>query len=309
MKKILLTGASGQVGWELKRTLAPLGQVIAPSSQELDLANPDAIRRVLREVRPHLIVNPAAYTAVDRAEEEVDLAMAINGTAPGIMAEEAKRMHAALVHFSTDYVFDGAKPGPYRETDPTSPLGSYGRSKLAGEEAIRAFDLPHLIFRTSWVYGARGKNFMRTILRLAGERDALKVVDDQLGAPTWSRMIAETTAVAITRWCPMSNNQSPLGELSGIYHLTNAGQVSWHGVACAILEEYEARREYRNWPRLPLIPQAIQPITTAEYPTPAKRPANSVLDNAKLVRAFGVEMPDWRECLQMAVDEMATMVV
>jgi len=307
MKKILLTGASGQVGWELRRALAPLGQVIAPNSRELDLANPDTIRRVLRDVRPHLIVNPAAYTAVDRAEDEVDLAMAINGTAPGVLAEEARRMHAALVHFSTDYVFDGSKPGSYRETDPTNPLGSYGRSKLAGEEAIRAVDVPHLILRTSWVYGVRGKNFMRTILRLAGERDALSVVDDQVGAPTWSRMIAEATALTIARWCPMSNNQAPLAELCGTYHLTNVGQVSWHGVACAILEEYEAVREYRNWPRLMLTPQAIQPITTAEYPTPAKRPANSVLDNGKLARAFGVEMPEWREGLRMVVDEMATL--
>lgn len=309
MKTILLTGASGQVGWELRRALAPLGRVATPSSRELNLADPDAIRRVLRDVRPHLIVNPAAYTAVDKAETEIDLAMAINGTAPGIIAEEAKRMHAALVHYSTDYVFDGTKPGPYRETDPTNPVSSYGRSKLAGEEAIRAVGLPHLILRTSWVYGARGKNFMRTILRLAAERDALNVVSDQIGAPTWSRMIAETTVLTIARWCPMSTNQAPLTDLSGIYHLTNAGQVSWHGVACAILEEYEAVREYRNWPRLALTPQAIQPITTAEYPTAAQRPANSVLDNTRLTKAFGVELPDWRECLQMTIDESATLMV
>lgn len=308
MKKILLTGASGQVGWELRRTLAPLGKVITPTSRELDLADPDAIRRVLREVRPHLIVNPAAYTAVDRAETEAELAMAINGIAPGILAEEAKRMHAALVHFSTDYVFDGSKPGPYRETDAANPVCSYGRSKLAGEEAIRAAELPHLILRTSWVYGARGKNFMRTILRLAAERNTLKVVDDQLGAPTWSRMIAETAALVIARWCPMSANQSPLAELSGTYHLTCAGQVSWHGVACSILDEYEAKREYRNWPRLGLTSHAIQPITTAEYPTAAQRPANSVLDNTKLARAFGLELPDWRDGLQMAMDEAATLM-
>jgi dTDP-4-dehydrorhamnose reductase len=308
MKTILLTGASGQVGWELCRTLAPLGKIVTPTSRELDLADPDAIRRVMREVRPHLIVNPAAYTAVDRAETEPDLAMAINGIAPGILAEEAKRMHAALVHFSTDYVFDGSKPGPYRETDPANPVSHYGRSKLAGEEAIRAVDLPHLIFRTSWVYGTRGKNFMRTILRLAAERDSLKVVDDQIGAPTLSRMIAESASLAIARWCPMSANQSPLADLSGTYHLTNAGQVSWHGMACAILEEYESRREYRNWPRLGLTPDAIQPITTAEYPTAAQRPVNSVLDNAKLARAFGLELPDWREGLQMAVDEAATLM-
>lgn len=299
MKTILLTGASGQVGWELRRTLAPLGRVVALSSAELDLADPDAIRRVAREVRPHLIVNPAAYTAVDKAESEPELAMAVNGIAPGVLAEEAKRMHAMLVHYSTDYVFDGSKPGPYRENDPTSPVSSYGRSKLAGEEAIRAAGLPHLIFRTSWVYGARGKNFMRTLLHLAHERDSLKVVDDQIGAPTWSRMIAEATALALAN--------GDLEAAAGTYHLTCAGSTSWHGFACAILEEYRIRFEASGAPQLRLRPHAIEAIASEQYPTPAKRPANSVLDNGRLARTFGLELPDWRECLGMVLDETATL--
>ncbi|HEY3328084.1 MAG TPA: dTDP-4-dehydrorhamnose reductase, partial [Novimethylophilus sp.] len=255
----------------------------------------------LREIRPHLIVNPAAYTAVDRAENEPELAMAINGVAPGILAEEAKRMHAMLVHYSTDYVFDGAKPGPYRENDPTNPASSYGRSKLAGEEAIRAVDVPHLILRTSWVYGARGRNFMLTILRLANERHALDVVDDQLGSPTWSRMIAEVSALMLAG--------GDLEALSGTYHLSCAGSASWYGVARAILEEYRARREARGWPVLRLQLQNIAPITTDQYPTAAKRPANSILDNGKLARTFGLELPEWRECLGMVLDEAATVAL
>lgn len=301
MKTILLTGANGQVGWELQRSLAPLGRVMAVTSKTLDLADPDAIRRMLRDVRPHLIVNPAAYTAVDKAETESDLAMAVNGTAPGILAEEAKRMHAALVHFSTDYVFDGTKPGPYRETDPTNPVSSYGRSKLAGEEAIRAVGLPHMIFRTSWVYGARGKNFMLTILRLARERGSLRVVDDQLGAPTWSRMIAEVTAQALAA--------GNIEALAGTYHLTSAGSASWHAVACAMVEEYKARLEPQGWPSLMLGPEHIEAIATEQYPTPAKRPANSVLDSSKLAKALGLELPDWRDGLGKVLDEAATLAI
>lgn len=301
MKTILLTGTGGQVGWELRRTLAPLGRVVAPASAELNLADADSIRRALREIRPHLIVNPAAYTAVDRAESEPELALAINGVAPGILAEEARRMHAMLVHYSTDYVFDGAKPGPYRETDPTNPVSSYGRSKLAGEEAIRAVDVSHLILRTSWVYGARGRNFMLTILRLANERHALDVVDDQLGSPTWSRMIAEVSALMLAG--------GDLEALSGTYHLSCAGSASWYGVARAILEEYRARREARGWPVLRLQLQNIAPITTEQYPTAAKRPANSMLDNSKLAKNFGLELPEWRECLGMVLDEAATVAL
>lgn len=301
MKTILLTGGSGQVGWELQRTLAPLGKVYAPSSHELDLADVDAIVRAMRQIRPHLVVNAGAYTAVDQAESEPELAMAINGTAPGVLAQEAKRMHAALVHFSTDYVFDGSKSGPYRETDPVHPLSSYGRSKLAGEEAIRAVGVPHLILRTSWVYGVRGRNFLLTVLRLAQERNTLSVVDDQIGAPTWSRMIAQATALALAR--------GNLAEVSGTYHLSNTGVVSWYGLARAILEEYRARLQSRGWPPLMLVPPALIPITSEQYPAKAKRPANSVLDNGKLEKTFGIRLPDWRESLGMALEEVATTAI
>jgi dTDP-4-dehydrorhamnose reductase len=301
LKTILLTGANGQVGWELRRTLPPLGRVVALSQEQLDLADPDSIRRALREVRPHLIVNPAAYTAVDKAESEPELAMAVNGVAPGILAEEARRMHASLVHYSTDYVFDGGKPGPYRETDAANPVSVYGRTKLAGEEAIRAVGLPHLILRTSWVYGARGRNFLLTILRLANDRHELNVVDDQIGSPTWSRMIAEATAQMLAR--------GDVDAVSGTYHLSCAGSVSWHGVACAILEEYRMLREAAGWPALRLQPQNIAAISTAEYPTAARRPANSLLDNGKLARTFGLELPDWRDCLRMALDEAASVAI
>jgi dTDP-4-dehydrorhamnose reductase len=301
VKTILLTGGSGQVGWELQRTLAPLGKVYAPSSQELDLADADAIVRVMRQVRPHLVVNAGAYTAVDQAESEPERAMAINGTAPGVLAQEAKRMHAALVHFSTDYVFDGSKSSPYRETDPVHPLSSYGRSKLAGEEAIRAVGVPHLILRTSWVYGVRGRNFLLTVLRLAQERNTLSVVNDQIGAPTWSRMIAQATALALAR--------GNLAEVSGTYHLSNAGAVSWYGLARAILEEYRARLQSRGWPSLMLVPPALVPITSEHYPAKAKRPANSVLDNGKLEKTFGLRLPDWRESLGMALEEVATVAL
>jgi len=292
-RKILLTGAGGQVGWELRRTLAPLGQVVAVDLEQLDLADPDAIRRMVREVQPTLIVNPAAYTAVDQAESEPELALAVNGVAPGIFAEEAKRLGAALVHYSTDYVFDGAKSTPYVEADMTNPLGVYGSTKLAGEQAIQASGTPHLIFRTSWVYGLRGKNFLLTMLRLARERGNLSVVADQFGAPTWSRMLAEATALALARWD---------GEASGLYHLTCAGQTSWHGFAQTILQEYEARQAEKGWPQLRVAPQAIEAITTDQYPTPAQRPANSVLDNGKFARGFGLGLPDWQDALALAMD-------
>jgi dTDP-4-dehydrorhamnose reductase len=275
--------------------------VVTTASATLDLADPDSIRRALRDIRPHLIVNPAAYTAVDRAESEPERAFAINGIAPGILAEEAKRMHAMLVHYSTDYVFDGTKPGAYRETDPANPVSVYGQSKLAGEEAIRAVDLPHLILRTSWVYGARGRNFLLTILRLAHERHALEVVDDQVGSPTWSRMIAEVTAQMLAN--------RDFGGLAGTYHLSAAGSTSWHGVACAILEEYRQRRSGCGWPVPMLQEHNIARITTSQYPTAATRPANSVLDNAKLARDFGLELPPWREGLGLVLDEAATLAI
>ncbi|MFA7240015.1 MAG: dTDP-4-dehydrorhamnose reductase [Sulfuricellaceae bacterium] len=283
--RILLTGKNGQVGWELQRTLAPLGEVVAVDRQALDLANPDAIRAVIRDVKPQLIVNPAAYTAVDKAESEPDLAQAVNGTAPGIMAEEAKRLGAALIHYSTDYVFDGAKEGVYVEDDPTAPLNVYGRTKLAGEQAILASGAAHLILRTSWVYGARGKNFLLTMLRLAKEREELKIVADQIGAPTWSRHIAETTAQILAQRIGL------WPELAGLYHFSAGGSTSWHGFAAAIVELGGIAPQPR-----------LIPIPTTEYPLPAARPKNSLMSNESLAAAFGLTMPDWNVSLRLCMD-------
>jgi dTDP-4-dehydrorhamnose reductase len=282
--RILLTGINGQVGWELQRTLQPLGEVVAVDRQGLDLANPDRIRTLVRAVKPALIVNPAAYTAVDKAEAETDLATAINATAPGIFAEEAKRLDALLVHYSTDYVFDGTQATPYAEDAPTAPLGVYGRSKLAGEQAVQTAGCRHLIFRTCWVYGLRGHNFLRTMLRLAGERDELSVVADQHGAPTWSRQIAEATALALARHAGQQ----------GIYHLAAAGATTWHGFASALLAASHARGLITRLP-------TVHAITTADYPTPARRPAHSLLSGALLRADFGLALPDWETQLQLCL--------
>ena len=275
--RILLTGRNGQVGWELERKLAPLGEVIATDRATLDLADPDAIRRRVREAKPQIIVNAAAYTAVDHAESEPELAMQINGIAPGILAEEAKRLGALLVHYSTDYVFDGTKPGPYVENDLPAPANLYGKSKLAGEQAVRSPGCRHVVLRTSWVYGARGKNFLLTVLRLAAERPELRIVADQVGAPTWCRALAEATARIILRALDDSSTH-------GLYHATNGGETSWFGFAVEIL-------------RMAAIDTPVIPITTPEYPTPAVRPANSRLDNTRLRSAFGLSLPDWHSSL------------
>ncbi len=282
--KILITGAHGQVGWELQRALAPLGEVLALGHTQLDLVNPDAIRQVLRHAAPDLIVNAAAYTAVDRAEQETDLAQAINGEAPGILAEEALRLNAALVHYSTDYVFDGSKGAPYEEIDATHPQSVYGTSKLAGEKALAAVNCAHLILRTSWVYGARGKNFLLTMQRLAHEREELRVVDDQLGAPTWSRMLAEATVSIVSQCLHKGTVADRLRDRGGLYHLSAGGQTSWFGFADAIVQQMER-------------PPRMTPISTAEYPLPAMRPAYSVLSNDKIARHFGIRLPDWRHSL------------
>jgi len=293
---ILLTGTQGQVGWELQRTLAPLGQVYGFARNTLDLADPDEIRRVVRDVAPGLIVNAAAYTAVDKAEAEPDQAMAINAVAPGVLAEAARRGGAAIVHYSTDYVFDGEKKEAYLEDDPPRPLGAYGRSKLAGEEAVRASGAPHLILRTSWVYGARGRNFLLTMLRLARERDELRVVDDQFGAPTWSRMIAQATVLALAR-CPWRGAGPDLFAASGTYHLSAEGRTSWHGFARAILERTAALEPGA------LRARRVVAIGSADYPTPAARPRNSVLSNAKLRRAFGIALPAWEDSLGRCLED------
>lgn len=292
MKKILLTGMSGQVGWELQRTLAPLGQVVALDSRELDLSKPDAIREIVRTVKPSIIVNSAAYTAVDRAESEPELAQAVNGVAPGVFAEEAKKLNALFVHYSTDYVFDGMKAGAYVESDAPNPLGIYGKSKLAGEEAIRAAGCRHLIFRTSWVYSTRGKNFMLTMLRLAKERPALRIVNDQVGAPTWSRSLAEATALVLAQLIGPQSSADAIEHACGTYHLTSSGSTSWFGFT----EEILRLAAINPMPEL-------TPIATSEYPTPAARPANSMLSNEKFSSTFGLSIGDWRDNLKLCLQE------
>ncbi len=283
MRKILVTGAKGQVGWELVRTLAPLGEVVAVDMSELNIADTDAVRRFVRELKPAIIVNPAAYTAVDKAEAEPELAMQVNGIAPGVFAEEAKRLDAWLVHYSTDYIFDGTKPTAYVEDDQPNPQSVYGKTKLAGEQAIRAVGCKHLILRTSWVYGARGHNFMLTMLRLGKERDELKIVADQFGAPTWSRGIAEVTAQILAQLhSPMIPTELAASR-SGTYHLTAAGETSWHGFAAEVVRQGLPERQV-----------TMTPITTDQYPLPAPRPANSRMSNQKLQNTFAVQSPAWQ---------------
>lgn len=294
MTRLLLVGANGQVGWELQRALAPLGQVIALDRAGMDLSDPDSVRRAIREAGPAIIVNAAAYTAVDKAESETELAMCINGIAPGVMAEEAARTGALLVHYSTDYVFDGTKDAPYLENDATNPLNSYGRSKLAGETAIRASGARHLIFRTSWVYSARGSNFVRTMLRLARERNELRIVSDQVGAPTWARSIADLTGRILKVYCGNPDRREGFG---GVYHLAARGAVSWHGFAEAIFAYAKSLNARFKAPTL-------VPIQASEYPLPARRPANSRLNTSKLKAAFGIVPPLWESALQQCLEEI-----
>ena len=281
MPNILILGKQGQIAWELQVTLATLGKITVLGSQELDLSNPDAIATTVRQLRPDLIVNAAAYTAVDRAEQEPALCQAINATAPGVLAELARESQALLIHYSTEYVFDGGKTSPYLETDLPQPLGVYGASKLAGERAISQADCAHLILRTTWVYGNRGKNFLLTILRLAAERPELKIVADQVGAPTWSRSIAEATAQIVAQ-CAKDR------DLRGLYNLSAAGKTSWHGFASQIVAGYRSQFPDRH-----LAVEQIFAIPSSDYPTPAQRPAYSVLDNSKVLADFGVQLPDW----------------
>jgi dTDP-4-dehydrorhamnose reductase len=300
-RAILLTGKTGQIGSHLHGLLSPLGQVFAPDRHELDLSKADSIRRVLRETRPQLMVNAAAYTAVDAAENEASSAFAANAEAPAVLAEEAKRANAFLVHYSTDYVFDGAKRSPYIETDATNPLNVYGKSKLAGEQAIRDSDASHIILRTSWVYATRGRNFLLTILRLATERQELRVVSDQIGAPTCAVDIAAATAKILARI--LAPGAHRLREVRGTYHLTAAGETTWYDFARAILDEAsEASGDLPWFPAAtggrPVIAKRVVPISTAEYPTPARRPPYSVLSNSRLLETFGVALLDWRTQLR-----------
>lgn len=289
--KILLLGANGQVGWELQRSLALLGNLMACGRAEADLSDLDQLRAVVRGANAAVIVNAAAYTAVDQAETEPDLAMRVNASAVGLLAEEAARARALLVHYSTDYVFDGRKPGAYAEGDATNPLNLYGLSKLRGEEAIRAARARHLIFRTSWVYAPRGKNFPRTILKLAHTRSGLTVVADQVGAPTSAELIADVTAHVLT-------HMAESDDLLGTYHLTAAGETSWHAYAQVLLRQAAARGY-----ALQASADKVLPIATADYPTPAKRIANSRLATDKLRVAFGLTLPPWDAQLGRFLEE------
>ena len=287
MSRILITGKTGQVGYELERSLQGLGEIIAVDRSQMDLADLNQVRDVIRRIKPTLIVNPAAYTAVDKAESEPELAMRINGEAPGVMAEEAKKLGAAMIHYSTDYVFDGSKDGAYIETDPTCPVNVYGASKLAGEQAIQAADIPHLILRTSWVYSTHGKNFLLTMRRLAQEREELSIVSDQYGAPTWSRTIADTTAHIVAQSLAANDRAAWWNERSGLYHLTAQGSTSWFGFTEAIM----AHPSITKKPRL-------KSILAQDYPVPAKRPINSVLSSQRLMDTF-CRIPDWQDALRL----------
>lgn len=298
MKTILLTGVIGQVGWELQRALPASGQVIALTRDQLDLSNPDAVRAAIQHFRPDTIINPAAYTAVDKAESEPELAMAVNGVAPGIMAEEARKLGALLIHFSTDYVFNGSKAEPYSEFDATDPQSVYGQTKLAGEEAIRSVACKHLILRTSWVYGVHGGNFVKTVLRLAKERDTLRIVADQFGAPTSASLLAKSTA-QILQQCRAANFDE---SRYGLYHLTAGGRTSWHHYAEEIVRLarlYDAQLRDKKL--------SIEGIPTSGYPLPAQRPANSVLSTDKIKDAFGLDLPQWQddlaECVRLLYTE------
>jgi dTDP-4-dehydrorhamnose reductase len=302
-RRILLLGASGQLGWELQRTLAPLGEVIAPNRSGCDLADLARLPPTLAEMAPALIVNAAAYTAVDQAEDDQQTAQTVNGAAPGLLAEFARKRSIPLLQFSTDYVFDGrGRVGPdgllqaYRESDAPAPVNAYGASKLQGENAVRAAGCAYLVLRTAWIYGNRGRNFLNTILKLAGERDQLRVVNDQIGCPTWARLLAEATAqILAMTWA--RDGWEGLAEVSGTYHLAAAGATNWHEFADAILTLEAAP----GASRVPVVP-----IASAEYPTKAARPAYSVLDCGKAARMFGIALPDWRIGLTFCLAERPT---
>jgi dTDP-4-dehydrorhamnose reductase len=283
--KILLLGKNGQVGWELQRSLAPLGELVALDRHPVDglsgdLSSLETLRATIRQVKPDVIVNAAAYTAVDKAESETELAYRVNGLASGVMAEEAASLGAWLIHYSTDYVFSGQGVMPWQETDPVAPVNHYGASKLAGEQAIIASGCKHLIFRTSWVYGARGNNFAKTMLRLAKDRETLSVIADQIGAPTGADLIADVTALAIQQ-------VTKRPELAGLYHLAAAGEVSWHGYASHVIE-------FAKYLGEELAVTTVNPIETTAYPTPAHRPLNSRLNTQKLRNNFSLHLPDWQ---------------
>lgn len=288
-----ITGANGQLGFELQRALAPLGEVVACGRDACDLSNPNSICAAVRSAKPDVIFSAGAYTAVDKAESEPDLVRAVNASAPGILGEEAAKVGALVIHYSTDYVFDGAKPAAYCEEDATNPLSVYGKTKLEGENALAASGVDHLIFRTSWVFGAHGKNFIKTILRLAASRDELRIVADQFGAPTGAALLADTSTHIAARYLRDGRKNFPFG----LYHLTASGETSWHGFAQHIVAKATAADC-----KLQATPARILPIPTAEYPTPAARPANSRLDTTKFRTAFGFQLPDWTHGVDQVLD-------
>jgi dTDP-4-dehydrorhamnose reductase len=302
--RVLITGANGQVGWHLQRILAPMGEILAIDVEEVDLTDLKAVATTVHEFSPDIVANAAAYTAVDKAESEPDLARAINVAAPAQIAAECVRRNALMVHYSTDYVYDGSKSGPYEENDATGPLSVYGQTKLEGDQAIIASGCAHIILRTTWVYDIRGKNFLRTVLRLAREKEELRMVGDQYGAPTWARGLAQVTGTILARLLERAGKTGAWE--SGLYHVTAGGRTSWAGFAQAILEEYES---LLDWPAEtgefggPLRAKRVVPITTEQYQTPARRPHNSVLSNAKVQAAFGVALPDWRSQLRLAMQD------
>ncbi len=293
MLRILLIGRSGQLGWELQRSLAPLGEVVTYDYPEIDLGKPASLPGLVRGVNPQVIVNAAAYTNVDKAESEAELARQINAEAPGVLAEEAKRLNAAFIHYSTDYVFDGTKGSPYIETDVTNPLNIYGQTKLEGEQAVQAVGRAYLVLRTSWVYSLRQGGFVTKVLQWAREQDTLRVVDDQISSPTWARMLAEATALILAQ-----GQDDPAGyirEKAGLYHLAGSGACSRYEWAQAILELDPKKSEHKV--------RQLLPVKSSQFPTPAKRPLVSVLDCGKFEQTFGLRLPAWREALQLAIDK------
>jgi dTDP-4-dehydrorhamnose reductase len=295
--KIVLLGKEGQVGWELQRSLAPLGTLIATEQDELDFERPQSLQEWIRRHRPDVIVNAAAYTAVDQAESEPDKARRVNAEAVAVLAEEARRIGAWLVHYSTDYVFDGTKEGSYREDDVPHPLSVYGRTKWEGEETLRRCHPKHLVFRTSWVFASRGKNFARTILKLARERETLSVVADQWGAPTSAELLADVTALALHQ----TVRQRGDADYAGTYHVAAGGETNWHGYATYVLTLAQDRGVV-----LKTAPTSIVPIDSNAYPVAAKRPLNSRLDTSKVTKIFGVYLPDWRYHVRRCLDELAS---
>jgi dTDP-4-dehydrorhamnose reductase len=289
--KILLTGKTGQIGEELNNIIGDLGNLIAVDKEQLDLSKPNSIEPVILDIKPDIIINSAAYTAVDKAEEEPDLAMTVNAVAPGLLAKAARKVGAGLIHYSTDYVFDGCSEISYKEEDLPNPLNVYGKTKLAGEQAIAEVGIPFLIIRTSWVYSLHGKNFLRTIKKLAEEKDTIQVIEDQIGAPTWARSIALKTHQIIKQCLNKKWLETKESNLSGIFHVTSQGKTSWHGFAREVLNMYNTSQNIK-----------LIAIPTSDYPTPAVRPANSLLNNEKIHKVFGIDMPQWEDALKDCMD-------